>query len=1417
MKSIIKINENTTNNALQLFKKENGNVIKFLQLYYMLSMPVRARGFSKKDCLNLMYVFCNIILNSKKRVFSDNQTFFGNYFDFDNIDLSGFGDVVTISNIEENLLKNNFEFDKVYVSGNKIDRYSGEFEDIDTIEVLYFLILKNYNYLNLLPLKSPNNYTEKNIEKWKSENNISNDVDSFELLHDHLIALKNDVETLNWIKNFPTDLKKSYYENETDNFNILRTYILKFISLNEIDRKRIKGIFFKKADENGAGIISAYKDFSAFIAALKSQFIIINGISSILEKIKENELEKQVDVVYNQDDIIVMDIHTKEASVALGTTAWCISRNTATNYETNYMKATDKPKLYFIYNFNLPISNKYYMIGTNIKNGVFNLTCDKDNKEVTDDDFKSYLREYNIPLELFRGFQKKDMQKQRIKIDPILEKYKDIKEDTRNINQVIFFLKDEESFKKVYKKHPDISKYMIYNLLSNVIDDYNYKYLDNDSYNKETALYLELKYIYNLIDNNPYFKIKSFNDTILSIPDISYRRVGNRNVTDYVKHIINLKIYDYMSFDVYKDVYKLLEDFEPTLCKTFKNNFNKKTKNQGEKNINLMLEYIKDKKYSNLYKITTDLLKKDINIDFKYVASDYVYKDLISIAFLMNNKVDELIELCNTKPEFKIKKYSDFETLQHIILYKFFSHFTEKNIEALEKFYLYLMSCISSYDININDFLEFFNSFSDKSTNYNLFRIVTDKLKEEYSEYEIVYHTENDKWFTSFISILVKFNDLEKVQYYLEKYKKYKLNTISNVFDEIFEDKRYNSMIEYLLSKNITFSSKLALKLLGQNEEIFDKYIYPNTEFLNDIVISSFHHDNSKYINNVADFIYKKGYKLNTDTFMDKYLKQSYSPLDMNNSDIKNINKNYKFLSCGLPVFNTTGSKNSSYDVLVIEKNEKEMVKTWLATRNNIITKSFKNDYKIIIDRIRDFEKYLVENDYDTFKQYDFLWDEYSENLLHFEDLVKDDILNKVYKIACGDVKEKNIKTLEYFLNKYKCGSAYVAANIIKYDEDYKKLNIDTNSFFGNFNIELTDENVITLVASEKINIMKYFLSNFQFSDELNKKMIKPNASWYYSDYYIGGEINKSDQLRFLFERGAKPNTDMEVDIFGHYIGYLHCFDDQKIEDVTYCVDKFIEYGCQYNEIEVLKDLIKKDFNQNIEVLNYLLSKNVIKKTTLSKHINSIYAFIIDCNFLKGMEYFFNTLNMTKLLSDEQKPIKTNYGYRNDNNTLDCETALKFNQHSNIKMIQYILELRKLNNIKSDYKTDLIQIAESSKSFIWYYNLSKNNSNFMVDIEYLLDYYKIEKNYDLTCFLIRHLTENEQHVIYNIWEKNKRRKTWSTKVRQLYKDYTKYKGTKNEHLLYISHPNLKNDNIETPKNERLITNFDLFLNKFYKV
>lgn len=34
MKSIIKINENTTNNALQLFKKENGNVIKFLQLYY---------------------------------------------------------------------------------------------------------------------------------------------------------------------------------------------------------------------------------------------------------------------------------------------------------------------------------------------------------------------------------------------------------------------------------------------------------------------------------------------------------------------------------------------------------------------------------------------------------------------------------------------------------------------------------------------------------------------------------------------------------------------------------------------------------------------------------------------------------------------------------------------------------------------------------------------------------------------------------------------------------------------------------------------------------------------------------------------------------------------------------------------------------------------------------------------------------------------------------------------------------------------------------------------------------------------------------------------------------------------------------------------------------------------------------------
>ena len=92
---------------------------------------------------------------------------------------------------------------------------------------------------------------------------------------------------------------------------------------------------------------------------------------------------------------------------------------------------------------------------------------------------------------------------------------------------------------------------------------------------------------------------------------------------------------------------------------------------------------------------------------------------------------------------------------------------------------------------------------------------------------------------------------------------------------------------------------------------------------------------------------------------------------------------------------------------------------------------------------------------------------------------------------------------------------------------------------------------------------------------------------------------------------------------------------------------------------------------------------------------------------------------MKKLLLDEKNPIKSNNSYGSRESTLSCETALNFNQKSTIKMIQYILELRKINNVKSDYENDLIRIAESSKSFIWYYNLSKNNSDFMVDIEKL--------------------------------------------------------------------------------------------------
>jgi hypothetical protein len=193
---------------------------------------------------------------------------------------------------------------------------------------------------------------------------------------------------------------------------------------------------------------------------------------------------------------------------------------------------------------------------------------------------------------------------------------------------------------------------------------------------------------------------------------------------------------------------------------------------------------------------------------------------------------------------------------------------------------------------------------------------------------------------------------------------------------------------------------------------------------------------------------------------------------------------------------------------------------------------------------------------------------------------------------------------------------------------------------------------------------------------------------------------------------------------------------------------------------------------------------------------------------------------MKTLLSEEQEPIDTSYVY-NKSSTLSSEKVLRFNDKSTIEMVKYILELRKINNIEFDYESDLYKLAENSKTFIWYYNLSKNNnSSFDVNIEDLLNYYKVEKNYELSCFLIKQLIDNnnDRSVVYNIWENNKRKKSWSDKVRQLYKDYIKYKGTKNEHLLYVAHPTLKNDNInkEIVSNERLITDFHLFLNKIEK-
>lgn len=196
------------------------------------------------------------------------------------------------------------------------------------------------------------------------------------------------------------------------------------------------------------------------------------GYSEKMEKIEEVNDKLGIlgaDIVYNNNSIVILDIKSYNANKMLNAGSNHCIVNYSSQWET-YIG--DYNKQYYIYNFNLPISNDLYTIGVTIKpDGTWSSgACQSKGNSYVGDSFlrklKEWQKEYGIKDDLFsylRPMSNKEIEKKKIAAEAekrIIEKGISIEElrkcvtqDGANINKLdgkaLMNAVDENDFEKV--------------------------------------------------------------------------------------------------------------------------------------------------------------------------------------------------------------------------------------------------------------------------------------------------------------------------------------------------------------------------------------------------------------------------------------------------------------------------------------------------------------------------------------------------------------------------------------------------------------------------------------------------------------------------------------------------------------------------------------------------------------------------------------------------------------------------------------------------------------------------------------------------------------------------------------------------------------------------------------------------------
>ena len=135
--------------------------------------------------------------------------------------------------------------------------------------------------------------------------------------------------------------------------------------------------------------LAAYKTPEEFNEALKLFYRSFNDFAkgSVLNKAENADVE----VLVEQDDLLILKIHSFEESKALGSTSWCISRDEI--YFNSY--TSNGKEQYFIYDFTYDAEECESMIGITLDRGSYSTAHYRDDEPTGEDAVSHFIELIN--------------------------------------------------------------------------------------------------------------------------------------------------------------------------------------------------------------------------------------------------------------------------------------------------------------------------------------------------------------------------------------------------------------------------------------------------------------------------------------------------------------------------------------------------------------------------------------------------------------------------------------------------------------------------------------------------------------------------------------------------------------------------------------------------------------------------------------------------------------------------------------------------------------------------------------------------------------------------------------------------------------------------------------------------------------